>query len=312
MTDFLRPFLLILALATLAAPAQAQRWTAATTEADGAFFADAAPPGRGIAFHCGGGTVPPGPQATPTNQIALTIAPETLAAAEDSRRDLALVIDGRPFWLPQATRDPATGAHLAMLDIDDPVFAALRKGRRVALAADSVEAQSWPLSGSSAAIRDMALHCVRRWQDPAGPPLPFTSPLRPGDPSDPVVTAAVTRHFADWCPSGPDLDPTAIVYGDLDGDGQDDAVVDASGYVCDGMRPSCGAAFCSAYVFLSSRGMAFPLDYLTIGLALTEAGGQTALRLDYAMSTCSNPFVLEGCTSQTLVYRDGAMRPAGE
>ena len=482
----LRLFTLAAALAALAGPAAAQSWTSNATDDGVWFFAGTAPPDRGIEFHCGGRSPqnrpfaenPIGePMITRTNQIMLSISTRHLPLDDGTRNDVALVVDGRAFGLPAVTFSDFEGVHEQPLDINDPLFAALREGRRVTLTAAGVPAMSWALAGSSAGIRRMAAHCASRWRDPPGPALPFTraavaapppdsqgwaaelradartvavaaqspasnlrigcvrpnrtglastdsppilGPVTPpgrlavavltlslppfdGGPNPrrdvwlriddvfypvpplrydggaawwgqivqghPIVGAlgqgekveinragetvgrsgtdglsgtlaqvldlcaldalppdvlarvgaapgtgameAVDRYVAEWCPSGGAVAPDALLFGDLDGDGRGDAVLDAAGYTCGGMRPQCGAAFCSALVFLSSRDGAPPFDYLTLGVALTTVGGRTALRLDTAMGTCSNPFTLSGCSGQTLVYRNGAMVAVG-
>lgn len=89
---------------------------------------------------------------------------------------------------------------------------------------------------------------------------------------------------------------------DFDGDGALDYVINHSGVYClpENRREYCGAANCSIDVFLSSRGLSHPAEFLAIDLLLeTAPSGRPGLRIS------ATPFMCGGGVCDAVLVWNG-------
>jgi hypothetical protein len=286
----------------------AQTWTAETVGTEADFHATAGTPDFGL--FCGQGE---GDFATRSGELVMRIA-----AAPTDATDLAVTldIDGATFDLPSPEVDPGGVTLRQPLDINDPVWSALRAGDALRVSVSGLPDIPVPLTGSSAAIAEAARFCATRWTDPATPDLPRTvsATPQPSAPTNAVIGAqpedAARQFLLVDCAAGARLAEGALQSADFDGDGNPDQVLDAAAYTCGDTRPYCGAVLCSVFVFLSSRPLEPPVDLFGLAPQVTRAGGRTALQLGTALSSCTDPRAPETCTGQTLVFDGEVFVPA--
>lgn len=292
--------LLTITLTSLGLPAFAQSWSGTGFD-DGVWFIGAAISANSeVILACGGRSAQNRPfedseytEPTLTERdiinFALDPAPWGWPAAE-SLADIAIVIDGQSYSLPPLPFSDFDGAYAAGVDINDPIFAALRAGSSAAITQNGATIQSFGLRGSSAAIRTMAQACVAGWAN---------------QPREPVVwSSATVREVAeDFCNGPAKVDFDWVTIQDLDGDGLQDLLLDIGAVECTeeefpmsrgaGM---CGASHCSQFVYLSMATTSEPEEFLSIGSrTFTDAEGRTIIAGSAGLGECQPVDPENGC-----------------
>ncbi len=309
--------------------AVAQDWRHAVTNNGQWFEGWLVAPGEAMSIWCGGPTIG-GPGLPQTDEPMLTdpgtfdlavrfpgLDPAEAAIFTGTRSDLVIVAAGQGFGLPEAHWDELNGlGWIQRLGLSDPLFAAL---------AQSVEVQVWAGGAQVAALTGRGLaeglavigaSCQAGW----GAAPAASAPTAPAGQDGSVaagIVAAAQAGIARGCNGPATTESRAFRTGDLDGDGRADLVVDWAGITCQNglRRPFCGAANCSAEVYLSSRPDRMPFDtILGAGVAL-EAGPGGTVRLISGVTAASCPRTTRPDRCQTVwaVTRDGlaALPPGG-
>jgi hypothetical protein len=317
----LRAALVALALAT---PARAE-WSVGSFD-NGQWFESwvSIPVGTGaVALQCGGlspkGLPPPAsdePMLTDPYTLGLRVSNELTGRPEPlsgGQLPGAMMVAGATGYLLNdfgwdivnsgALRQPVAFA--------DPLIAALLSETRIELHLPGVA----PISLGNAGLRDSLLqalaYCDARWAAlgeavPAAaipvvnaartaavassaPPAPSAAAATAG-PTE-MLRAQVAVRVVKVCEAEGDLGPDALLSGDIDGDGLADLVLNWAEVTCRGAiaRPLCGAAFCSADLFLTTRPDAPLSDLIAVGVSL-EPGteGRMDLVTGLTAASCEN------------------------
>ena len=206
-------------------------------------------------------------------------------ANNDTREDVLLVIGANAFRLPGIRYDEYASGWNTTLQAPGPMFDAIA-------AAQSFEIRSYAgtlvvdASGFAAGYANLVNTCRRQ----------FSSLRRPwrAAPAPPPITMrkAAETAVAKGCNGASSYQPDAFLSGDIDGDGVEDVVLDWGGIVCSAglRRPFCGAAQCSAEVFLSQL---YPRrqtseELLGIGVRLQPLNnGAMAVAVGGSFASCS-------------------------
>ncbi len=287
-----------LGLACAAAPSLAD-WQQQSFDNGMWFEAWAYTPDRSVRLNCGG-LSPTGLPPPATDEAYLT-APYTLhlgigtalagpPASYDDFSPLpgAMVVAGsNGYVLPGPEFDQLNSdAWIQPLGFGDPLVAALLDGAdgRLELRMAGRAPLALDPAGLAPALATALAFCDARWaalgnpvppqaaatiatlrampstqQAPAQPPAQAASPLR----------AVADRHIFAGCRGVATADPDYLIETEIDGDGVPDVILDWGGITCPGAapRPSCGAAYCSIDVFLSTRPGQTPSEgFLGIGV----------------------------------------------
>ena len=198
-----------------------------------------------------------------------------------TRSDLVLWVDQVGYRLPAANYSDFYGYWGAEVGWDDPLFSALERAQSVVLAPGTD--QPWQLvsAGLGPALAQVKSGCATDWSAPPATAQPPAGQV--------TIPAAVFARVAQDCGAPAPVPPSAVQAGDLDNDGRPDFVLDWGGITCPGRwpRPLCGAANCSHYVFLSSRGYARHIDFLGTSLVIIpHPRGGLGLKLGGTFSLC--------------------------
>ena len=287
--------ILALVISTLAVlPAAAQDWQSRQTDDGVAFLGTVIAPDRTLFIWCGGATpggpgLPPGgdPIVTDPGTVYLAInhpalrPPAGTELEPSARADIMMVASGQGFGLPEMWWDQVNDTgYMLTLSLSDPLFTAMAQGGEVQVWAGGTPVAAYPGAGLAGSLAAIAGHCGARWQAAA-----------PVDPRTNVLMVDATVDVVAACGSNADYAPGYALTGDIDGDGTPDLVLDWAQVTClEGPpRPFCGAAYCSASVYLSSRPDQRPFtDFLAAGVAL-EPGPDGRVRLISGVTAASCP-----------------------
>jgi hypothetical protein len=283
----------------LPACASAQVWELRTND-DGSFFVGAISIAStpGFALLCGERS-PQGlhpsvtgnmePDITPMRSFRLNIPDSEIGLPngyEQSRGDVLIVSGTSGFRLPDVRWNELFSTWEADLYFEDPVLAAMganpwielhsRAGIRRIVAAEF-----------STALGQLTNYCKSM----------FTTIGQPWDAPGAGAGAATMRDAAELsvatgCEGTAQRGEGYLLSGDIDGDGQEDIVLNWDSVTCMSTlpRPFCGAAMCSVQVFLSSLfpRLGQPEELLAIGVRLVELNnGLDGLIAGGGMSTCA-------------------------
>lgn len=262
MRAVLAPVLALLAAGPVAA--QGAQWQFQSFD-DGSYFTGAIGPSddSGITFLCGEKS-PQGlspyqtgnmePDITPRDSLRLFIGEGLLGRQDgmtEARQDVLIVAGDTGYRLPVVTWDELFWAWVVDLPATDPMFAAIGGQAQVELRS-AAGTQRLTASGFAAAHDSLIAYCQSM----------FTIIGQPWSSSTAAAVAPPVsmRQEAEagvraGCGGPAQFGEQALLAGDIDGDGAEDAVVFWEGLTCSGgyPRPFCGASMCSVQIYLSSR-----------------------------------------------------------
>ena len=309
--------------------AAAQDWRHAVTNNGQWFEGWLVAPGEAMSIWCGGPTIG-GPGLPQTDEPMLTdpgtydlalrfpaLDPADAVIFTGSRSDLLIVAAGQGFGLPEAHWDELNGmGWIQRLGMGDPLFAALAQDGEVQVWAGGAFIASVSGRGLGEGLAVIGPSCQSGWGLAPTPPAGQAPSPATASAAD-TLLAAAQDSIARGCNGAAMTGPAALWAGDLDADGQPDLVLDWADVTCQAgaPRPFCGAANCTAEVFLSSRPDRMPFDaILGVGIALEAGPGGTA-RLTSGVTAASCPQTTRPDRCQTVwaVTRDGmaALPPGG-
>lgn len=304
-------------LALCAGIAQAQVWVASQAD-DGAYvYGSASPEPVQVWLSCNA----PSAQRLPPVQVdaheETVSAPYTirlefglgLIPGGDFRADIHLWIGETAYRLPPVAPNELVGVWELTLSMADPMLTALRAASRLVLAPGSDQAWEIPVAGLPEASKAAMQTCVDAWIA-AGfdvpPALSEFAPAWGGGAATPMRVAA-DRAVAEGCNGPATRGPGYLLAGNVDGDGVEDIVLDWDAVECAAppARPFCGAALCSADLFLSATypRTGQPEGWLAMGVELVPlSNGNDGVRIGTSLATCTER-ALPDCT--LLFYWDG-------
>ena len=276
--------------------ARAQGWAFDSYD-DGSFFSAHIAPvgGPGFSLICGersprglspaqtGNTEP---EITPRDTLRLYFDPQDFPLPGQplatQRSDMMIVIGSRGYGLPPVRLNELTGLWETDLLATDAVFAAIAAAPVVELRS-SAGVTPLTTAGFGQAHARLLSHCQSMFTA-IGLPWSVVPP--------PTMRQAARLSATAGCGGPADIGPEAILTGEIDGDGQPDVVLDWRAVTCrNGPRhPFCGAAMCSASVFLSSRHATTgsPEEFLALGVRLQPlSNGRMAVAVGGSLADCS-------------------------
>lgn len=286
--------------------ASAQGWQPRVFD-NASWFTISASIGRTATIYCGGrsaGGVPlpqtDEPLMTPDYQLMLTLDLPGLATQENyptQRNDVMLVKGTTGYMLPNLQIDELNGfGWLQLLDMGDPLFAAMIDGGPFEIRADGTPIGQLPAAGLTEALSVVVAGCHQRWAL-IGTRIPaqaqaivsrFSSTTAAPAKTNPIGTMARARARAtEICEGGYTETEPAFLTGLIDGDSAPDTVIKWDAITCSGAlsRPLCGASNCSAMVFLSQS--AEPMDFLSQATSLVAlSNGRTGLSIAGRFASC--------------------------
>jgi hypothetical protein len=264
----------MLALAGL--PAMAQDWRVDLRDDGSYLHGTATLAGDLVSLWC----VAPSPQGRdPLSSEAYLVEPMApyairiladaafVAAPGQSRVDAIIGVDGGVFSLPMTVFGEEEAHWSVDIAMAEPLIAAALGTAKLTASMAGRAPVSLGTNGLNAALNAAMSHCIGGWQT-AGYPLPAGLGLSVAAPRNPTLPAGnmaapngagailmtmVDRHILQGCGSTYAVDPGYLQGAEVDGDGIDDLLIDWNHISCQGAspRPFCGAANCSASVFLS-------------------------------------------------------------
>ncbi|MEO0380235.1 MAG: hypothetical protein AAF252_08175, partial [Pseudomonadota bacterium] len=258
----------------LAAPAQAG-WVVRTADDGALFYGLAVAEDTGFAVRCNGPSrqgLPPisveaheEARAQPFHLIYSLRTPLMTAPATGYQRsDVVVWADGTGYRLPTTLWNELDYEWQAQVAMTDTLSLALMTARDLVVGPEAGPHTRITVEGMNKAVAEAMAFCVAEYRR-AGFPVPTqldqfwpqadNSVL--SDDTAPVTPEAMVNyaqaHIYNGCSGAAQIEDTAILLGDIDGDGLEDAVLDWGRVTCSqGLaRPFCGASMCSADVYLS-------------------------------------------------------------
>ncbi len=256
-------------LAMSQAVAAQSAWTASTHDSGTYLFADASDPGGTLGVGC----TAPSPQGrpaietgsheshvTPPYGVVISFADALFDWPDSYRLDnVVLYLDGTGYRLPPVIMDELSGTAV-QLAMTDAMVRGLYGVQRLILDTGTGKAYDYTTAGIDAALDTVLLYCASRWAA-LGHPLPallngmWAGAATTAPPTSGTMAEIARADAVQGCSGyAPRFAQNAVLLGDIDGDGQSDAVLDWSAVTCTqgAARPFCGASMCSADVYLSS------------------------------------------------------------
>ncbi|URF49722.1 hypothetical protein M8007_11545 [Dinoroseobacter shibae] len=275
---------------------------------DGSFFLHSmSGPAGSFALECGeksvrglsplqtGNTTP---RVTRADALRIGFGSATLGLprSEGSRSDVMLVVGRAGFQLPELIWDELDGSWGAELSATDPAFTEIAQAEVFGIYTAS-DAQMRTLSAVGfGSVHARLLQSCAAGFAAIGQPWVVGLP-EPAAPWQANGTEARARTaLTEGCNGAFDLEPSALLRGQIDGDGIEDVVLDWGSVTCRSgpARPFCGAAMCSVDVFLSARSgapetllaLGVRLQPLSNGLQGVATGGSLAMCQDRGGGSC--------------------------
>ncbi|WP_299732513.1 hypothetical protein [uncultured Tateyamaria sp.] len=300
-------------LATAVLPAHAG-WVARTADDGALFYGLAIAEGTGFAVRCNGPSrqgLPPvsvGAHEEARTQpfhLIFSLRPELLAVPETyyQRGDVVVWSGATGYRLPVTTWNELDGEWQAEVAMTDALPLSLMTANDLIVGAEAGPHTRITIENMNQSVAEAMAFCVAEYRR-AG--LTAPSPLDqywpgadnsvlyddtgPGSP-DAMVDYA-RAHISNGCSGAAQIEEGAILLGEIDGDGVEDAVLNWGRVTCSqGLaRPFCGASMCSADVYLSSaygrRGGPFGLLALGVDL-LPLTNGLQGVSVGGSLSMCN-------------------------
>lgn len=288
-------------------PAAAQSWQLRTHD-DGSFFLASINAGPTLSLLCGGKS-PQGlspyqtgnvePEITAPGLLRLGFNPQSVGLPqggyEPARGDITLVAAGQGFRLPNAVWNDLTYQWEADVGATDPLFAALASGGAIEVHSRAGRL-ALPGTGFAEVFGLMTSYCQRQfaatghgWPG-ASAPSPQVASTAPGAAAGAMAQAAETA-IVQGCNGPAAREAGYLLAGNIDGDGREDIVLDWNRISClsGHPRPYCGAALCSADVFLTARFAVQPrpIGLLALGVRLQPlSNGNMAVATGGSLAMC--------------------------
>lgn len=285
-----------LVFSTPAAQAQTD-WTSWSSDSGTYIFSFAIAPGESMRIGC----TAPSPQGRPAIETGSHESHHTgpfgvVLAFQDQLFDWAppyqingatMFVGDTGYRLPPFSLDELRGTAV-YLSMADPLVEALYTADRLVLDTGQGKAFEYPVAGLSGALETAMRTCVDRWTV-MGQPLPaalarysFPSGATGENTHNDTAAAPDPRAIAQGyinmrCNGQGTAQAEGVSFGDIDGDGRDDVLVDWGAVDCaqGGMPLYCGASLCAGDVLLSG------LDYVA-------REGESLLGMSHALVPLSN------------------------
>lgn len=301
------------AFALFATPAFAG-WVARTADDGALFYGLAVAEDTGFAVRCNGPSrqgLPPisveaheEARAQPFHLIYSLRTPLLEAPATGYQRgDVVVWADGTGYRLPATIWNELDYEWQVQVGMTDALSLALMTARDLVVGPETGPHRRITVEGMNQAVAEAMAFCVAEYRR-AGLPVPspldqFWPQANTGvlfDDTTPVTPDAMVdyarAHIFDGCSGAAQIEDTAILQGDIDGDGLEDAVLNWGRVTCSqGLaRPFCGASMCSADVYLSSAyaRIGGPVNLLALGVQLQPlTNGLQGVSVGGSLSSCT-------------------------
>lgn len=305
--------IVICLLALWAIPANAQSWQVIQSDDGGYAAGRVIFPGLPFSATCMARSV----QNLPLHQTSWfesTVAPPWHFLLEASevlipgaivpRGDIVLAVDNTGYQLPVVNWNELDGAWQVNVPMADQLMQALRSARRIALHVGTQQAWEVPLPGLGQALDQAQAFCTATWAATgvAATGRLAVTPLGGvgGELTDndtatrPDPRAVAQGHINKQCNGVGTAGPRGVTFGDIDGDGAPDVLVDWSDVTCSGaaIRPFCGASLCSGDVLLSRNNYVLNEGDVMLGMS------HNMIPLDNGNQGVSSSGNLSMCQSQ--------------
>ena len=308
--DRIKATLCALLLATT--PAHAG-WVARIADNGGLFYGLAVAENSGFAVRCNGRSRQGLPlisveaheeaRAEPFHLIYSFSAPLMAEPATVYQRsDVVVWADGTGYRLPVTIWNELDYEWQVQVAMTDTLSLALMTARDLVVGPETGPHTRIAVDGMNQSVAEAMAFCVAEYRR-AGFPVPApldqfwpqanNSVLGDDTVATPDAMADYARaHIYNGCSGAAQIEDTAILLGDIDGDGVEDAVLDWGGVICSqGLpRPFCGASMCSADVYVSSAyaRLGGPVNLLALGVQLQPlTNGLQGVSLGGSLSMCN-------------------------
>ncbi len=312
--------LAIVVLTLVAGAALAQDWITNSYD-DGSYFTGALSPidGPGFTLVCGERS-PQGlsgaqtgnnePDITGPNAFRLYLSETDIGPPGPQlagRQDVLVVIATTGYRLPPIIWNELFNTWETNVPARDPVFAAIAAQTSFELRSDR-GSHIVPARGFSDALGQLTTYCQSMF---AAIGLPWAGSVPA--PGRTAMRQAAHAHILAGCGGGVLDQSDAFLFGEIDGDGIEDVVLDWRGVRCAGPTPYpyCGASNCSVDVFLSSL---FPRKQRPEGLLALGArlfpltNGNMGVGMYGGLSACRKVFGTNDCEFQYYWNGSGLAR----
>ncbi|MEQ3708364.1 MAG: hypothetical protein ABNH38_07755 [Tateyamaria sp.] len=296
----------------LATPVHAG-WVARTADDGALFYGLAVAEGTGFAVRCNG----PSRQGLPAVSVGAheeartdpfhliySLRPPLMAAPATGyqRSDVVIWSGGTGYRLPPTIWNELDGEWQVQVGMTDALSLSLMTSADVVVGPEAGPHTRVTTDQMNQSVAEAMAFCVAEYRR-AGLPVP--APLDQfwpqannsllADDTAPTIPDGMVdyarAHIRDGCSGPAQIEDSAILLGEIDGDGQEDAVVNWGRITCaQGVpRPFCGASMCSADVYLSSAyaRIGGPLNLLALGVQLQPlTNGLQGVSLGGSLSMC--------------------------
>ncbi|MEM6373396.1 MAG: hypothetical protein AAF727_11540 [Pseudomonadota bacterium] len=287
-------------------------WVTRTSDDGALFYGLASAEGTGFAVRCNGpsrqGLPPVSVEAheearTDPFHLLYSLRPPLMEepAIGYQRGDVVVWSGGTGYRLPTTIWNELDGEWQAQVAMTDALSLSLITATDLVVGPEAGPHTRLSTDGMSQSVAGAMAFCVAEYRR-AGLAVPAQlNALWPptgdgllGDDTAPTIPDGMVdfarAHIRDGCAGPAQIDASAILLGEIDGDGQEDAVVNWGRITCSqGLaRPFCGASMCSADVYLSSAyarkggpfnllALGVQLQPLTNGLQGVSTGGSLSM-----------------------------------
>lgn len=263
-------------LAVLAATMSMANWRHDTGASLGVFYAGAYSEPAAVGLRCVGQMPGQTLGATDTSfsppfGFLVEFGPNLVPppGTTDRRNDLAIWVGNKGFQLPQMIWNDLDGVWVAPVLMTDQLVTAMRQGGRLVAGPVAGGQYEIPAGNMGVAIEQAMTHCIPLFAAQGhNVPAPLSDFLGEGTavPSDFLpgqanaqagmreAARADALRLENCNAANVIIRDRAVSLGDIDGDGQADAVLDWRGVECStgGLQRHCGASHCQISVYLSS------------------------------------------------------------
>ena len=281
-------------------------WVADTADDGAYFYGTARVDNTSLALRCNGPSargLPPmsvgahEETVVPPFQVVFNLGSDLVPVPANGfqRSDIVIWANGTGFRLPKAGYNELNGAGWeSFVSMTDPLVLSMLQGSDIVLGAEAGPHFTVPTVNLQQALYAAFGFCIAQYQRMGLAVPPVLAPLAASVPApQPAIRSAgeiAHDRIARGCNAPYTTEGNPVLYGDLDGDGTGDAVIDWGRVRCQTSmpRPFCGASMCSAEILLSARNWR-PYDLLALGVGLTPlSNGQTGVAVGGSLVECNH------------------------